>query len=147
MLLPEGLPKRVRETLKGELEQIMTTKPMNPQKKAIILSLSLLIIILCGAILFVAAQEPINIVHYDSDSFEHICGKKAIDLGEQLRHLAKVDDAIVYIEPLNNEINRVFIHVQVTDDIDNSELDNISNYISQYFEELDSSQLIVSFDS
>jgi len=120
---------------------------MHLQKKAIILSLALLIIILCGLILFVAAQEPVHIVHYDPDDFEYICHKKTIDLEGQLRHLDKVDEAIVTIEPLNNEINRVFIHVQVTDDINNSELDNISNYISQYFGELDSSQLIVSFDS
>lgn len=121
------------------------TGHINMQKKAIISSLFLLVIIFCGAILFVAANEPANITHYEPDDFEYICHKKTIELRKELCLIDKVDDALVAIEPFNNEIKTVYISVQVTDDISSPEIDKISDYIGSCFEELDKSQLIVSY--
>ena len=85
-----------------------------------------------------------NTVHEDPD-FENVCIKESVEFRDQLSHLDKVDDALVFIEPLSNEINRVHVTVQVKDDINNSDIDNISNYIGDYFEELNKEQLAISY--
>ena len=120
------------------------SKQMSMQKKVFTLTAFLILIVLCGTIFFTAMNKYANTAHEEPD-FENVCIKESVEFGNQLSHLDKVDDALVFIEPLNNEINRVYINVQVKDDINNSDIDNISNYIENYFEELNKEQLIISY--
>lgn len=117
-------------------------KHMRIPQKAFILTLSLVIIILCGAILFTVMNKSANTVALD---FDDLCKVESIEFANQLSHLDKVDHALVLIEPLNNEIDRVYITVQVEDEINHSEIDNISNYIGSHFEELDEDQILISY--
>lgn len=113
-------------------------------KKAFILTLFLIVIILCGAILFTVMNKSANTVHREVD-FDTLCKLESIEFADQLSHLDKVDRALVHIEPLHNEIDRVYITVQINDEINHSEIDNISNYIGSYFEELDKDQILISY--
>lgn len=120
------------------------SKHMSMPKKVFTLTVFLFFIILCGTIFFTAMNKSANAVHEEPD-FENVCIKESIEFRNQLSHLDKVDDALVFIEPLNNEINRVYITVRVKDDINNSDIDNISNYIGNYFEGLNKEQLVISY--
>ncbi len=113
-------------------------------KKVFTLTGILIFIALCGTIFFTAMNRTANTVQEEPD-FKNVCIKESTEFRDQLSHLDKVDDAQVFIEPLNNEINRVYVTVQVKDDINNSDIDNISNYIGNYFGELNKEQLVISY--
>ena len=73
-------------------------KHMRIPQKTFILTLSLVIIILCGAILFTVMNKSANTVALD---FDDLCKVESIEFANQLSHLDKVDHALVLIEPLN----------------------------------------------
>lgn len=116
-----------------------------PKKTAILISL-LLVVILCGAMFFVASGEkggdiitnPITL----KDKLTLEQWKVRDSLVDNFDH---VNDAMVQLETSDNEISMAYIFIIASEEISDPEMNNISEYIQNYFDGLPKEQIAITY--
>lgn len=108
-------------------------KQMNFGGKITILVGLLTMCILGGAVFFATLSESDNI-EYGLDE-EDTLRLKEIEVRSRLRDFDKVNDAIVMVQGTDDGISRVDIFVSMEETMNDSERNDLSDAVSQYFED------------
>ncbi|MCL2719626.1 MAG: hypothetical protein FWE14_12705 [Lachnospiraceae bacterium] len=103
--------------------------------------------ILCGVIFLVATNDTDdrNIKRFRKDAtfFETKILSDEIELIKSLRNFEKIYNAMVNFGTSHNEIISVTIYLETTEEISDSEIDDIIQFVSERFKNLDNDNIAI----
>lgn len=121
-------------------------KHMDLPKKTAILSSLLLVVILCGAMFFVASSEKGKSIITKPLTLKDKLTLEQLKAREDLLYtFDTVNDVMVQLETSNNEMSMAYIFIIASEEISDSEMNNISEYIWNYFDDLQKEQIAITY--
>lgn len=121
-----------------------TMRHVNLSKKAAVLSGLLLVIILCGAIYFAASSGKGNNIMTESVTLKNKLQLEQL-ITENLLDFDNVNNAMVHLETSDNKIDMAYIFIIASGEISDSEMNNISESIQNYFDSLQKDQIAITY--
>lgn len=121
-------------------------KHMDLSKKTAVLAGLLFAVILCGAMFFAAFSERGNHIITKPATFED---RLILEQSKVRKNLCDsfecVNDAMVSFEATGSEISMAYIFIIASEEISDSDMNHITEYIQNYFEALPREQIGITY--